>query len=591
MSGSDEIRDPRDADRRTCILALGFLVGTAFLWATLFTTARFVQRDAYDYAHLGRQIRVDHSFTTRQLFPRDLPYYQEKGFLGSGMWPSLHRYPVVPLLSALFQLFTASEIRAAVVQTGVWFLLSVPLFFLLAVRLTDIKLASLATVAYIGDPQVWGSSYDGMSESFSILVLLLIFHIGLQPAIRDGRGNRWTLLGLLCGLAYLARPQLVFLLPLGMVLALTVKRRRRIRSAALFCAGVALLVTPWLLRNLAVTGDPFFSFTNSRALLAKSSSFPHGSLDLELHGPIDLPVVLDIYGDVIAAKIRTHFWPNLISPAFWWEMLSVYALFLPLFVLGLLVRRATPPKHFLFFEKIVLILVLANFLLLCTTYHKPRYYETLLPFLIIAVARRLWWLAELVSVQAAVLAAGRWLRAVVVFLLAAAILRSASTFAQHMAIPERDPSELRSYEILTEVADRESVILSDLSLEVALLSGHRTIRPPLNPEEVFEIDRNYIPIDYLLFSGWFMQSRYRAFVESETFGQEYRFLTALPNQARLFEKRERRPRTPNIQRTQSIQTTKARVRDPGLESRVDQGYRWPSRPNFLPTYQGGSREP
>ena len=189
--------DGRDAEPRKSslayrrnALALLFFVAAAVLWAATFTTARFEKRDAYDYAQLGRQIHSHQGFSTRQIFPRYVPYLAEKGYLHAEQWPSLHRaHPALPVVSAGIQLVIPDPIEASVVATGLFFVLSVPLLFLLAVRLTDLKTASLATLTFLSDPRLVRAAYDGMTESLAILLTLLPRPRHLSSGDVQGQGR------------------------------------------------------------------------------------------------------------------------------------------------------------------------------------------------------------------------------------------------------------------------------------------------------------------------------------------------------------------------------------------------------------------
>lgn len=517
-------------DNRHRALALAFFVATAALWTACLTPVRFVDRDAYDYAQIGRQIRQGHGYTTAQTFPRHLPFMQEKGLL-DGQWPSLLRYPLTPTLNAVAQLFIADPVTAAVVQTGVCFLLSVPLFFLLAARLTDSRLASVATLCYVGDPRIWRDSANGMTEALAILILLAVFYLGFLPSTREGRPWAWVSLGLLCGLAYLTRTQLVVLVPLGLVVAFRLVRAGgRWRSATLFLTAAFLTLLPWLVRNLLLTGNPLFAFTNSRNLLARTASY--SGIDRYLHEPVDVVGVLTRYHDEILAKVGRHVWPNIVDPSFWIEALGVYATVFPIFGLALILNRWRPfdRRRFLVFERTVLLLLLANFFLVCLIYHRQRYYDTMIPLLIIVLVQRAGWMLGWLQPAAG----SRRRRAIFALFLVIASGRLVVTLDEHRSLPGLPDVDLRSYQILRDLIDEKSVVLSDLSAQITLYNGNRTVRPPAHPEEILEINASYLPIDHVLLSQRFLRPRYRSFIESEAFLGQFELVGRLPNHALLF---------------------------------------------------------
>ncbi len=522
---------------RPVVLALILSIAAATLWAASFTTDRFVDRDAYDYAQIGRQIRQGAGFTTAQTFPRHLPTMQQKGLL-DGDWPSLLRYPVPPALNAVAQLLVADPVAAAVWLSGACFLLGVPLFFLLAARLTDARLAAVATVFYVGDPRIWRDAWNGMTEAIALLILLAAGNLATLPAAREGRRSTWALLGLLCGVAYLTRTQLIALVPLGLaVAALAVRAGRRRRSAVLFLAGALSALSPWLVRNTLITGEPLFAFTNSRNLLAHTAS--HSGIDRYLHEPVEVGAVLERYHDEILAKIGGHIWPNIVDPSFWIEALGVYAAVFPVLGLALVVGRRRPldRRPYRHFERAAMILLFTNFLLVCLIYHRQRYYDTMIPLLIIVLVQRLAWMSSLPRA----LAGERARSAIFVLLMVLAGGRLIDTLAEHRSFPGVADVDLRSYEALAELIDEESVVLSDLSAQVTLYNGNRTVRTPARPEEILEIDEQYLAIDYLLLSRQALRPRYRRFVESEELLARFELAARLPNEALLFRKSSTAP--------------------------------------------------
>ncbi len=519
-------------DRRALILALSFFAAVAIVWIALFTTSHFFHRDAHDYAQIGRQIRNLEGYTSRQIFPRYIPYFQERGYLHSEQWPSLLRYPITPTLSAFVQLMEPDVVRAGVIQSGICFLLSVPLFFLLARRLTNLAIASLATVVYVGDPRIWRDGYNGMTESVAILLLLGIFYTAFHPATHRGSRPGWLLLGVLCGLAYLSRTQLILLFPLGVALALArLGRSRGLGASIVFVIGIASAVVPWLVRNYAVTGNPLFAFTTTRVLMAATAH--HTRIDRELDAPVDVATVIDVYGEEILAKVLDQFWPNLVDPAFWLGAVGAYAVFFPLFCLAVLFRKRRPPGlQFLHFEIAVLVFTLINFLIVCVIYHRQRYYDILIPFLVIVIVRRIWWLIELAAPFRSRVTG----YSILVLLFVAAAVRATSTLVEHASLPAADPLDARSYQELSELVGDDSIVASDVSAKVTLFNGNRSVRLPNDPEEILEINQRYIALDYVLASEGFQRPGFRTFTQSEGFRSQYHLVRRLPNRSLLYKR-------------------------------------------------------
>ena len=320
-----------------------------------------------------------------------------------------------------------------------------------------------------------------------------------------------------------------------MLLALVVVKEHRIRSLMLLLAAAAVAVSPWVARNYAVAGSPSLTLYNSRALLAKTDSFHR--IDLELHAPAEIGEVMRVAGDEIVAKIGRNVWPNLVDPGFWWQILGIYAICFPVFALGLLTRRKQPSLY-RWFEVSVVVFCLANFFMVCTTYHRPRYYETLIPFIIVLMSRRTWWLIEMILPWRGP-RAKRWAAVVVgsIFLLGG--YRVFTTFRDHARYAASQPHADPSFPELAEITGPEDVIASDLSLEITVHNGNRTVRLPAEPDDLLEIDREYLALDCLVISEHVARRHpYEGFLESERFQQNFRQTERLSNGARVFCKRQ-----------------------------------------------------
>jgi hypothetical protein len=73
---------------------------------------------------------------------------------------------------------------------------------------------------------------------------------------------------------------------------------------------------PWICRNTLLTGDPLFSFTNSRNLVL--DAFPgHSDLEMQLHVPVGLSSILGQFGSEIVTKFFRYVVRNILSISYW----------------------------------------------------------------------------------------------------------------------------------------------------------------------------------------------------------------------------------------------------------------------------------
>jgi hypothetical protein len=170
------------------------------------------------------------------------------------------RAPGYPLFLAMIGaggLHDASPPRVKAAQSLVG-ALSVWIIGLIALRAAGPAAAVIAaSLAAVYPPLVWICAYTLSEAIYSALALgaVLLLDVGMDHAdrTRSGRagGMHALLAGLLCGLAVLTRPSMLFFLPLaGWWL---VRRRRGVMAVALIAASVAVLA-PWTARNVRTYG-------------------------------------------------------------------------------------------------------------------------------------------------------------------------------------------------------------------------------------------------------------------------------------------------------------------------------------------------
>lgn len=529
------------------------------LWAANYTTRHFENPDAFDYAQMGHQIRLGRGMTTQHVLPRHVPYLEAKGLLESGPVPNLYRYPLPTLLNAGFETVTGDPVRAAVLQCGAWFVLGVVAFFFLTERFSDWRFALLSSGVLLTDPSFRVHAYSGMTESLSIFLLLVL---ALLASRDSGRTGRWLLAGAVCGLALLARYQLAFLGPVTILAAcLAAPGGRRGGAALAVLVGLGAVIAPWMVRNVWLTGDPFFSFSTAGALMV--GSCPTGTyLDWKLHAPAETADVFRLYGDQILRKFARALWPGILNPF----ALAGSWLYGAL-ACGVVVWGVMTPRREACFERLrwgTLALLAANYAVICLAYPTFRFFETLHP-LLLAVAL----LSGARFLDARLPEARRGAARSLFAALVLAGLGALRLLSGGWSSPEgRDATAQRdSYRILADLTEPRAVVASDVSYRVALWSDRLAVRLPApDPEELFEIDRDYLPVDYVLFSrkaaeaepspsvedpcrgpagvGGFFKSpygRYRALANSDRFRRTFTAVRTLPNGDVLY----RRLRSPS----------------------------------------------
>jgi 4-amino-4-deoxy-L-arabinose transferase-like glycosyltransferase len=171
--------------------------------------------------------------------------------------------PLYPLLTAISYLVAGSTFTAAKLVPLVFGVLIPPAGYLLGLGLSGRRLPGLlAGLLALIHPVLVTMSLRIETESLTIFMVTVILGcLLLWP-------RRGWLLGLLLGVAFLAKYQSMWLWPtvaLGIFLSLTARQAWR----SLAVAGVVFLLvcSPWMVRNYRVFGDPTYTDLKHLALL------------------------------------------------------------------------------------------------------------------------------------------------------------------------------------------------------------------------------------------------------------------------------------------------------------------------------------
>lgn len=469
------------------------LAGTA--WWSEFSLGFVHGNDAYDYAQMGHEIASGRGFSTRQIFPRHVPFFAEHGFLDAADWPNLHRYPLPTIVDALGELATGDVLMGAVAACGVAYLLSVPVLFALARRFAPRAIAFAVALLFLADGPVRLSSYNGYTEALAMLLMLAALLVVFQERLT---ATHCLVAGVLCGLAVLNRFQAALLLPLvaGFVYVRS-SPGEALRGVAVLSAAAIVVTLPWALRDMSVVGRPFFSLSSTRSLL-KGFGW---DADMQLHTPVDVGGVLAVHGEALVRKCGRCLGDKLTSLDEWARLLRGWSYVV---VLGVAVASLSwglrARTDFELFKRGVLLFLAANVVLQCLSVDHSRLYVPLRPLLLLVAVGGV---AQLVD-RAAEPARAAMLRGVVAVLLLGAGAYAYGTDALGGHSPVGGMRHARRIAAKTRglcyFLEPDAIVVSDVSARITLYCGNKTIRLPDPPGDLLTIDRDYLPVDYVFLS-------------------------------------------------------------------------------------------
>ena len=153
----------------------------------------------------------------------------------------------------------------------------VALIGLLGRRIGGDRVGLLAALLAALYPNLWVNDGLVMSETVTgvtvVGALLLAYALRARP-----RTTTALLCGAVCGLAALARAELILFVPLlavpAAIAARGLNRKEHLRLAAFAVAAAALVVGPWVLYNVSRFKEPTFISTNDGLALAGSNCAP-----------------------------------------------------------------------------------------------------------------------------------------------------------------------------------------------------------------------------------------------------------------------------------------------------------------------------
>ncbi|MGQ9696370.1 MAG: ArnT family glycosyltransferase [Armatimonadota bacterium] len=262
--------------RQIAVAVLLTVLGPAVLWLTYH--ARFqglVLAEAMDDAQLARNIANGRGFVTSVVSPlgtnfgRDLMNHTD-----------LTHAPLFPVISAAMFGALGAKDSALALTSAVFFLLTIPLVYLLALRVFGRRTAFVSTLLYIVGERMIQYALSGTSITllgFLVTATALALHrcyvTEADPNVRSSGLRACAVVGILIGLCYLTDYAFALAaLPIGIYLGLS-RPRRRAASVLAFATAFILTAGPWMLRNYKITGHPVAGL-RTYELVMNTGKFP-----------------------------------------------------------------------------------------------------------------------------------------------------------------------------------------------------------------------------------------------------------------------------------------------------------------------------
>lgn len=221
---------------------------------------RIVEIDAMDYAQIAKNVSHGKGFTTSFIRPVSLRYsnsYENHPELTNPPFYSLYLSFILKLFDAPSVMKGELDQKIIIFGSGIFYILSIPLFLILAHRLVSNTVAYLSVFFYVTNILVLKQSISALPDTFLCFTFLL-FLVALS--YYDGQNMfQPVIIGMFLGICYLTRYSYgMFAFPLCFYFFIRA-RKFKIVHVVLFALTFLVVISPWLVRNYRITGNPFFT--------------------------------------------------------------------------------------------------------------------------------------------------------------------------------------------------------------------------------------------------------------------------------------------------------------------------------------------
>lgn len=454
----------------------------------------FTFPDAYHYADIGRQLARGDGMTTLQTYPYVLAWLHEKGVPTAPPWPNVTRFPLLPLIYApYFRVAGADTPAAHRVGEAFWVATAVATF-LLGAALFGAGPGLLAAGFQVLSLTPLGFAWAGLPDlPAGLAIVLAALGIASLTAARgaterERRSSRALppALGLLLGLAFLLRYDLVALLGAALVVIACGRGAVGRRQAVLVLAGWAAPVVLWLTHDALATGVPGAYLGLDRNLLGRD-----GVRDVYAAASWESPwSVLRREPGIVLGKLAQLAWPlRAWRDLFGWNLAWLGPLSLAA-TIALVRSRHAAARVALF----VAIAFAVRTMIFTVTHHEGRFHASFAPALLVLTIGAASTLAASTGLRPRVRVVGGALVSLVLLAAFAATQVPIRQVANaHRFVPAPDAA----FDVIRVRLPKDAVLASTESESVAWLAERAVVR--VSPELLAATERLGVRIDGMLY--------------------------------------------------------------------------------------------
>lgn len=450
--------------------------------------------DVHVYMDAARNFSRGNGFTLNFMFPGEV--YNSKSVIKP--------LPIIlhPAAILVFFKIVGDWLKAAVLASGFFYLLSIPLVFIVTKSFFDKRIAFVTALIIAFDTKSLFSSIFGIADQLFTFLFVLCFYV----LYKSERKYHFLLAGLIFGLCCMTRQAgLLFLMPFLLYLFFF-QRGKRLSSGGLFVIGYVLTSIVGFCRNYAFYGSISGYANPSGAFLAFTSKFPGRSILKYLEFPgSPLRLILSDYEIFLSFMTKCFHNFGVLYTRFFTDFTSSPYL-AALFFTGLFCRISDRKVSELRFLMVGLFFIQLFYGI--TVQNASRYFYPFTPFIMMF---SIWFLFRMVDL----LKARAWMRWGIVSIVVLLILYPFSFLSRvdrkHFVSPEIRKGILPAgYEevgdIIKDNFSENSVIFTDAQWLVGWYGERKAIMLPMSVDMMEEIDSDVVSIDGILLTPRYIKT-------------------------------------------------------------------------------------
>lgn len=455
---------------RQRIVALSFLViiASGICWFNYQSHFNgFIRNDNHEYCQIARNFYEGNGYSTSVLRPMAYKYFQTLP------QPEVMRMPIYPYMLSLFFHMLGPNDLTIVLFNSLFFIFLVGITFLLSMELSgNIFISMVAALMAASMKAFFVDTITAEPNIFFTTIFLLFIYIYVKFP-------RMLLLhGILLAILYLIRANTLFVFGAFCVALFITKKtwKERFSAPVILTAGFALGLVPYMIRNYAVIGTPFFSLYKYSFLLM-TKEFPQYTIWTIIPN-IDPSAYILSHSSEMIRKSYEYFIFLL------YNFLAVYnPVFLLITGIGFFLPLSNPRM------KALKIMIIAGFisqtLFLLPIGPVPYYYVFFFPLILVIAVSNARQLLEKYTPAA--------LCCILVIFL-------------YIALPYwKEPRQMNPFpsigKQIAEVTEKKDIIMSDIAWEIAWYADRRTIWLTYDVETLRTISQTLKP-KYILIIGY-----------------------------------------------------------------------------------------